>query len=109
MRIEHTRRSRHAPVARAMDYMLNRRTASPALRRRTHLPDEPCRPQGLTAGARVPRRAMYTLVVTAMRKGVNPRAWFADVLTRIASLPHTRVHERFPRNWKAVRDQTLAA
>ena len=61
------------------------------------------------AGACVPRRGMYTLVVTARRKGVDPQTWISDFLARIADPPHTRVHERFPWNWKAVRDQSLAA
>ena len=37
------------------------------------------------------------------------QAWLADVLARIAALTHTRVHELLPWNWKATRDQTLAA
>ena len=40
---------------------------------------------------------------------VDPQAWLADVLSRIAELPHTRVHELLPWNWKAARDQALAA
>ena len=57
----------------------------------------------------MPRRAMYTVVVTAKRQGVDPQAWFAKALSHIAKLPHTRVHEWLPRNWKAVRDQSLAS
>ena len=53
--------------------------------------------------------AMYTLIATAKLNDVNPQVWLADVLARIAELPHTRVHELLPWNWKAVRNQTLAA
>ena len=52
---------------------------------------------------------MYTLIVTAKLNDVDPQAWLADVLARIAELPHTRVHELLPWNWKAARHQTLAA
>ena len=52
---------------------------------------------------------MYTLIVTAKLNDVDPQAWLADVLARIAELPHTRVHEFLPWNWKAARHQTLAA
>ena len=53
--------------------------------------------------------AMYTLIVTAKLNDVDPQAWLADVLARIAELPHTRVHELLPWNWKDARQQTLAA
>ena len=53
--------------------------------------------------------AMYTLIVTAKLNDVDPQAWLADVLVRIAELPHTPVHELVPWNWKAVHHQTLAA
>ena len=53
--------------------------------------------------------AMYTLIVTAKLNDVDPQDWLADVLARIAELPHTRVHELLPWNWKAARDQALAA
>ena len=39
---------------------------------------------------------MYTLIVTAKLNDVDPQAWLADVLARIAGLPHTRVHELLP-------------
>ena len=52
---------------------------------------------------------MYTLIVTAKLNDIDPQAWLADVLARIAELPHTRVHELLPWNWKAARDQALAA
>ena len=52
---------------------------------------------------------MYTLIVTAKLNDVDPQAWLADVLARIAEPPYTRVHELLPWNWKAARTQTLAA
>ena len=53
--------------------------------------------------------AMYTLIGTAKLNDVDPQAWLADVLGRIAALPHTRVHELLPWNWKPARGQTPPA
>ena len=52
---------------------------------------------------------MYTLIGTAKLIDVDPQAWLADVLGRIAALPHTRLHELLPWNWTAARDQTPVA
>ena len=52
---------------------------------------------------------MYTLIGTAKLSDVDPQAWLADVLARIAALAHTRVHELLPWHWKAARDQTPVA
>ena len=52
--------------------------------------------------------AMYTLIVTAKLNDVDPQAWRADVLARIAELSHTRVHELLLWNWKAAWHHTLA-
>ena len=60
-----------------------------------------------TAGASGPRRCT-PYIVTAKLNDIDPQAWLADVLARIAELPHTRVHELLPWNWKADRRQTLA-
>ena len=123
MRTERTGLSRHAPVAKAMTYMLKRwdsftrflddgricltnNAAERALR-------------GIALGRRAwlfagsdrggeRAAAMYTVIVTAKLNDVDPQAWLADVLARIAELPHTRVHELLPWNWKADRHQTLA-
>jgi transposase len=43
---------------------------------------------------------MYSLVITAKMNNVDPHAWLADVLTRIASHPAHRVDELLPWNWK---------
>jgi hypothetical protein len=44
--------------------------------------------------------AMYTLIGTAKLNGVDPQAWLADVLRRIADHPASRLHELLPWNWK---------
>jgi transposase len=43
--------------------------------------------------------AMYSLIVTAKMNGVDPQAWLADVLARIASHPAHRLDELLPWNW----------
>jgi hypothetical protein len=43
--------------------------------------------------------AMYSLIVTAKMNGVDPQAWLADVLSRIASHPAHRLDELLPWNW----------
>jgi hypothetical protein len=49
------------------------------------------------------RRAamMYSLIVTARMNDVDPQAWLADVLDRIARHPAKRIDELLPWNWKA--------
>jgi hypothetical protein len=43
--------------------------------------------------------AMHRLIVTAKMSEVNPQAWLADVLPRIAAHPAHRRHELLPWNW----------
>jgi len=45
--------------------------------------------------------AMYSLIVTAKMNAVDPQAWLADVLARIATHPAHRLDELLPWNWKA--------
>ncbi len=53
---------------------------------------------------------MYTLIVTAKMNDVDPQAWLADVLARIAEHPSQRLDELLPWNWKkAQAADTLAA
>ena len=44
--------------------------------------------------------AMYSLIVTAKMNGVDPQAWLADVLDRIAAHPAHRLDELLPWNWR---------
>ena len=43
--------------------------------------------------------AMYSLIVTAKMNGIDPQAWLADVLARIAAHPAHRLDELLPWNW----------
>jgi len=43
--------------------------------------------------------AMYSLIVTAKMNGVDPQAWLADTLARIATHPAHRLDELLPWNW----------
>lgn len=49
---------------------------------------------------------MYSLIVTAKLNNVDPHAWLADVLGRIAMHPASRVSELLPWNWQAGRVPT---
>ena len=125
MRQERARLSRHAPVAKAIDYMLKRwggftrflndgricltnNAAERALRGIAL-----GRKSWLFAGSdRGGDRAamMYTLIITAKMNDIDPQAWLADVLARIAEHPAQRLDELLPWNWKKTQaDKTLAA
>jgi transposase len=45
--------------------------------------------------------AMYSLIVTAKMNDIDPQAWLADVLARIAAHPASRIDELLPWNWSA--------
>jgi transposase len=47
--------------------------------------------------------AMYSLIVTAKMNDVDPQAWLADILSRIASHPAHRLDDLLPWNWLAKR------
>jgi transposase len=124
MRTERARLSRHADVAKAMDYMLKRweaftrflddgricltnNAAERALR-------------GIALGRKAwlfagsdrggeRAAAMYSLIVTAKLNDVDPRAWLADVLGRIADHPVQRLYELLPWNWRELRAETAVA
>ena len=114
MRTERAGLSRHSPVARAMDYMLKRwdgfarflddgriclsnNAAERAIR-----PLALGRRSWLFAGSNrggLRAAAMYTLIGTAKLNDVDPQAWLADVLRRIAGTPQNRLDELLPWNW----------
>jgi hypothetical protein len=53
--------------------------------------------------------AMYGLIVSAKMNDLDPQAWLADVLARIAAHPAYRLDELLPWNWKTSQGQGLAA
>ena len=44
---------------------------------------------------------MATLIITAKLNDVDPLAWLADVLSRIAAYPAQRLDQLLPWNWRA--------
>ena len=48
--------------------------------------------------------AMYSIIVTAKMNDVDPQAWLADVLTRIAEHPAHRLDELLPWNWQLLQE-----
>jgi hypothetical protein len=53
--------------------------------------------------------AMYLLIATAKLNGVDPRAWLADVLARIANHTASRLDELLPWNWQRTQPGRVAA
>jgi transposase len=43
---------------------------------------------------------IYSPIVTAKLNGIDPQAWLADVLRRIADHPASRLDELLPWHWK---------
>jgi transposase len=54
--------------------------------------------------------AIYSLIVTAKMNDIDPQAWLADVLARIAGHPSHRIDKLLPWNWRtATADLNQAA
>lgn len=124
MRAARAKMSRHADVGKAMDYMLKRwdtfsRFLSDGRICLTNNAAERAlrgvalgRKAWLFAGSdRGGERAaaMYSLIITAKLNDVDPRAWLADVIRRIADHPASRLHELLPWNWQTVPQGKAAA
>ena len=48
---------------------------------------------------------MYSLIITAKMNDIDPQAWLADVLARIAEHSAYRIDELAPWNWKQSEEQ----
>jgi transposase len=123
MRAARAKMSRHADVGRAMDYMLKRWTTFSRFLEdgRICLTNNAAERalRGIALGRKAwlfagsdrggeRAAAMYSLIVTAKLNGVDPRAWLADVLRRIADHPASRLNELLPWTWRS-RNQAKAA
>ena len=53
--------------------------------------------------------AMTTLIMTAKLNDVDPLAWLADVLARIADMPQQKLAELLPWNWQSTANHPAAA
>jgi len=124
LRDERSRLSRSASVAKPIDYMLRRwdRFAGFLDDGRTCLTNNAAeralrgfalgRKSWLFAGSeRGADRAaaMATLIATAKLNDVDPQAWLADVLARIADTRKSRLHELLPWNWRVTTSALKAA
>ncbi len=116
MRSSRAKLSGRSKVAEAMDYMLKRWAAFARFLEdgRICLTNNAAerelrgialgRKSWLFAGSdRGGQRAavMYSLIVTAKMNDIDPQAWLADVLARIADHPASKLDELLPWNWKA--------
>jgi len=52
---------------------------------------------------------MYSLIATAKLNGIDPQAWLADVIARISDMPVSRLLELLPWGWNAAAPQVKAA
>ena len=116
MRGERTKLSRHADVAKAMDYMLKRWDAFTRFidDGRTCLTNNAAERtlRGIALGCKSwlfagsdrggeRAAAMYSLIATARLNDVDPRASLADVPARIADHPASRLDELLPWKWQS--------
>jgi transposase len=123
MREQRANLSRGNEAAKAMDYMLKRWSAF------TRFLDDGRICLSNNAAARAVRgivlgrkswlfcgsdrgeraAVMYSLIVTAKMNDVDPQAWLADVLARIAEHPVQRLDELLPWNWRKTNELKRAA
>lgn len=115
MREQHAKLSRHDPVAKALNYMLTRWEAFTRFLDDGRICLTNNAAERALRGIALGRKAwlfcgsdrggqraaqMYTLIVTCKLNDVDPQAWLADVLARIAEHPAQKLDELLPWNWR---------
>ena len=118
MLAERARMSKHNPITKAINYMLDEKGRWEAFT--TFLEDGRLCPTNNAAeralrGIALGRKSwlfagserggdraafMYTLIVSAKMNDIDPQRWMADVLARLPDMPMSRVHELLPWHWK---------
>jgi transposase len=107
--------SRHAEVARAMTYMLKRWDGFAGFLKDGRICLTNNAAERALRGIAIGRKAwlfcgsdrggrcaatMYSLITTAKMNDVDPQAWLADVLARMADHPAHRLDQLLPWNWR---------
>ena len=123
MRAERARLSRHAPVAKAMDYTLKRWEGFTRFLHDGRVCLTNNAAERALRGVALGRRAwlfagsdrggertafMYTPIGTAKLNDVDPQAWLDEVLGRVADTPRSRLYELLPWEWARRRPATMA-
>ena len=118
LRVQHARVSRKSEIGKAIAYALNHWAALSRFLDDGRICLSNNAAERALRGIAVGRRnwtfagsdrggaraaAIYTLIETAKLNGVDPQAWLADVLARIADHPARRIDELLPWNWKDAR------
>jgi transposase len=115
MREQRAKLSRGNDVAKAMDYMLKRWSSFTRFLEDGRICLSNNAAERAVRGIALGRKSwlfcgsdrggdraavMYSLIVTAKMNDVDPQAWLADVLARIAGHPVQRLDELLPWNWR---------
>lgn len=116
LRFQRAALARHNPVAGAIDYMLKDWTAFTRFLADGRICLTNNAAERALRGVALGRKAwlfagsdrggeraafMYTLIGTAKLNDIDPQAWLADVLARIADMPQHRLDELLPWHWRA--------
>ena len=119
---QRTRLARGNDVARAIDYLLKRWTAFTRFLEDGRICISNNAAERALRGIALGRRSwlfcgsdrggqraavMYSLIVTAKMNDIDPQAWLADVLARIADHPTQRLDELLPWNWAAAKAKSV--
>jgi transposase len=124
MKQERAKLSRHNDVAKAMDYMLTRIAAFTRFLEDGRICMSNNAAERVLRGIALGRKSwlfvgsdrggeraavMFTLIQTCKLNDVDPQAWLADVLARIAEHKVSDLAALLPWNWKSVRSMADAA